>query len=107
MGTVIRAELSENNKYWISKHRYYELKHFCLQYPIWKKAYAAINDSPGSASIIEMSPCTNLANRVNRADCIPDRPCTWIIHITCRDGRIIIYISAFKIGNAVWERYVL
>lgn len=62
MGTVIRAELSENNKYWISKHRYYELKHFCLQYPVWKKAYAAINDSPGSASIIEMSPCMNLVS---------------------------------------------
>lgn len=62
MGTVIRAEISESNKYWISKHRYYELKHFCLQYPIWKKAYAAINDSPGSASIIEMSPCTNLVS---------------------------------------------
>lgn len=37
MGSTIRAELSGNNKYWIEKHRYYELKHFCLQYPIWKK----------------------------------------------------------------------
>ena len=25
------------NPYWIERHRYYELKHFCLQYPIWKK----------------------------------------------------------------------
>lgn len=32
----IRAELSLKNKYWIEKHRYYELKHFCLQYPNWK-----------------------------------------------------------------------
>lgn len=23
----------------LSKHRYYELKHFCLQYPEWKKLY--------------------------------------------------------------------
>lgn len=37
----IRPELSKNNKYWISKHRYYELKYFCLQYPMWKKAYEA------------------------------------------------------------------
>lgn len=37
MGTTLRAELSEKNPYWIEKHRYYELKHFCLQYPIWKK----------------------------------------------------------------------
>lgn len=42
MGTAIRPELSEKNKYWIEKHRYYELKHFCLQYPIWKKAYYAL-----------------------------------------------------------------
>lgn len=39
MATLIRAEISKNNKYWISKHRHYELKHFCLQYPEWKKAY--------------------------------------------------------------------
>ena len=42
MATVIRAELSKNNKYWISKHRYYELKHFCLQYPEWQKEYSNI-----------------------------------------------------------------
>ena len=108
MGTVIRAELSENNKYWISKHRYYELKHFCLQYPIWKKAYAAINDSPGSASIIEMSPCTNLASdRTGRNAVLKAYYAERIELIERTDGRIIIYISAFKIGNAVWERYVL
>ena len=43
MGTTLRAELSEKNPYWIEKHRYYELKHFCLQYPIWKKAYTALD----------------------------------------------------------------
>lgn len=26
MGTVIRAEISANNRYWVEKHRYYELK---------------------------------------------------------------------------------
>lgn len=43
MATKIRAEITQNNPYWIEKHRYYELKHFCLQYPIWKKAYGAID----------------------------------------------------------------
>lgn len=43
MGTTIRPELSDKNKYWIERHRYYELKHFCLQYPIWKKAYIALD----------------------------------------------------------------
>lgn len=42
MSTTIRPEVSEKNKYWIERHRYYELKHFCLQYPIWKKSYAAL-----------------------------------------------------------------
>lgn len=36
MSTVITPELSKTNKYYISKHRYYELKHFCLQYQEWK-----------------------------------------------------------------------
>ena len=44
MGTVIRPKISQKNKYWIEKHRHYELKHFCLQYPIWKKALAGLID---------------------------------------------------------------
>lgn len=43
MSTIIRPELSEKNPYWIGKHRYYELKHFCLQYPSWKKSYLGLN----------------------------------------------------------------
>ena len=35
MSTEIKPELSENNKYHISKHRYYELLHFCRQYTEW------------------------------------------------------------------------
>ena len=42
MATVLRAELSEKNKYYIDKHRFYELKHFCLQYLNWKKQYNSI-----------------------------------------------------------------
>ena len=42
MGTTIRAEVSKKNPYWIERHRYYELKHFCLQYPIWKQSYASL-----------------------------------------------------------------
>lgn len=45
MATVIRAKISENNKYYIDKHRYYELKHFCLQYKEWKRAYEACNEA--------------------------------------------------------------
>lgn len=45
MATVIRPEISANNKYHIDKHRYYELKHFCLQYNEWKKAYTSCCES--------------------------------------------------------------
>lgn len=53
MATTVRAELSTNSKYWIDKHRYYELKHFCLQYPIWKKEYAAYADIGPNLSSFE------------------------------------------------------
>ena len=48
MSTTIRPEVSEKNKYWIERHRYYELKHFCLQYYIWKRAYSALDGLNGS-----------------------------------------------------------
>ena len=43
MSDKIRPELSRKNQYWLDRHRYYELKHFCLQYPLWIKERAAIN----------------------------------------------------------------
>lgn len=60
MATVIRAEISEKNKYYIDKHRYYELKHFCLQYKEWKKAYELCNESIIFASTVEKMPSSNL-----------------------------------------------
>lgn len=60
MATVIRPEISQKNKYWIDKHRHYELKHFCLQYPMWRKTYAALNDLGISISKIEREGSTNI-----------------------------------------------
>lgn len=60
MATMIRAEISEKNKYYIDKHRHYELKHFCLQYPSWKKAYADFDDTSISLSTIESVPTSNM-----------------------------------------------
>ena len=40
---MAHVELSEKNPYYISKHRYYELKHFCLQYPKWKDALVMLD----------------------------------------------------------------
>lgn len=56
MSTRIRPEISEKNKYWISRHRYYELKHFCLQYPTWKRVRAALDDLSVHSPIIESIP---------------------------------------------------
>jgi hypothetical protein len=60
MATIIRPEISEKNKYWIDKHRHYELKHFCLQYPEWKRTYAEFNNSNIPLSTIERVPTSNI-----------------------------------------------
>lgn len=39
----LKPELSQKSKYYISKHRYYELKHFCLQYPEWRRELYSIS----------------------------------------------------------------
>lgn len=46
MSTTIRPELSAKNRYWLPRHRYYELYHFCLQYPDWKKSYRSLDGFP-------------------------------------------------------------
>ena len=56
MATLIRPEISVKNKYWISKHRYYELKHFCMQYPEWKREYTVFCNEGIPLSTIETSP---------------------------------------------------
>lgn len=38
----MKSEISEKNPYYIPKHRYYELYHFCRQYPMWQKAYDSL-----------------------------------------------------------------
>lgn len=54
MSTTIRPEISERSPYWIEKHRYYELKHFCLQYPLWRRSYHSLDgmSKPPSYDVI-------------------------------------------------------
>lgn len=63
MSTIIRAEVSKKNPYWIEKHRYYELKHFCLQYPIWKQAYLSLSELSSKPGVTEL--CRNKYNMSN------------------------------------------
>lgn len=59
MATKIRPELSVKNKYYIDKHRHYELKHFCLQYPSWKRTYTELDESYVSLSTVDKAPSSN------------------------------------------------
>ncbi len=62
MSTLIRPEVSKNNPYYISKHRYYELKHFCLQYREWKDTYISINNITNKDKTFDyIDPTCNLA----------------------------------------------
>lgn len=54
MGTVIRPEISAKNSYCIPRHRYYELRHFCLQYPDWKKNYLSFDGHSAKSTSIVM-----------------------------------------------------
>lgn len=44
MGTDIRPEITDNDPDHISKHKYYELKHFCLQYHDKRRRICQIDD---------------------------------------------------------------
>lgn len=43
MATIIRPEVSKKNEFWIPKHRYYELKHFCYQFWDWQRRRALLD----------------------------------------------------------------
>ena len=60
MATVIRADISPKNKYHIDKHRHYELNHFCLQYPEWKRTYTDLENPKVSLSMLERVPTSNI-----------------------------------------------
>lgn len=49
MSTNYRANISKKNKYWISKHRFYEIQHMCYQYQEWKDEYETLSNMTVSA----------------------------------------------------------
>lgn len=60
MATIMRAEVSEKNKYWISKHRHYELRYFCRQYPAWRRTYKTLNNTSVQSSSANKLPSSNI-----------------------------------------------
>lgn len=72
MSTTIRPEISKKNRYWIDRHRYYELKHFCLQYPTWKKIHKSLDSMVRFAyDSIPISPTNKVKSPVE--DCVEVR----------------------------------
>ena len=59
MSTTIRPEITQKSPYWIDRHRYYELKHFCLQYPSWKKSLSELNGTLFDSLAANDKVCTN------------------------------------------------
>lgn len=70
MATKIRPELSMKNKYWIDKHRHYELKHFCLQYRTWKRVYSDLVDLSISISNLDNIPGGNVVSDLTAKNAI-------------------------------------
>lgn len=57
MATNIRPTVTTRNKYHIDTHRSYELRHFCLQYPMWRRVCAALDgmlERPGYLERIDV-----------------------------------------------------
>ena len=86
MSTVIRPEITKKSKYYISKERYYELKHFCLQYKEWEESYNDIL-SIRSAQIDSMPKGNNISNPTERAgvEAVKYSRLMQIVKNACRD----------------------
>jgi hypothetical protein len=98
MGTVIRPETSKKNKYWIDRHRYHELKHFCLQYPLWKKAYSELQtECIKSSSLIK--PSDN--------NCVSDPTAEQVERMSFYSDRMDMLERAAQETDAVLWRHIL
>ena len=62
MSTDIRPEISSRNPYSIEKEKYYELKHFCLQYPSWRKERTRLINQSKDYKLKEHVSQSNIAN---------------------------------------------
>lgn len=54
MSKKVKPQVSEKNAYYIPKHRYYELKHFVMQYRDWSKWVRDYNIKYSSPSYHEI-----------------------------------------------------
>lgn len=98
MGTNIRAEISKKNEYWIDKHRYYELKHFCLQYDTFKTAYKSV-EMYSNKSIYLVTPKKE-NNNFSPIDPVIDSLYYW-------ESRINMIEEAANLADPIIGKYIL
>lgn len=98
LGTNIRPDISLKNKYWINRHRYYELKHFCMQYTFWKKAYAALNEP--------LFPSTNV-DKLPGSKCVSDITSKQAVARAYYDCRIKMVEQAAEEADEELKDYIL
>lgn len=73
MEPTTKPVLSVNSPYYIPRHRFYELKHFCLQYPTWKKAYESLSSLSARPYDLERIQKSGIANPT--ASCAEAKAC--------------------------------
>lgn len=62
----LKPELSAKSQYHLPKHRYYELRHFCLQYRDWQKQLKMLNSSQTPEFLERFQRSTELPNPTER-----------------------------------------
>lgn len=97
MSTTIHAELSKKNPYWVEKHRYYELKHFCLQYDIWKKA---------ASSLLGLHSNSDALMTISKSGVADPTTKTVIAREFLVDRMDLVESAAKEAGNDLWN-YIL
>lgn len=120
MGTTLRADISKSNQYWISKHRYYELKHFCLQYKELKQMYISTLERNRNGIIISKNtewsdPTADISARreflkskldsiENSANCTDEYLASYILK-GVTEGRSYTYLRTFLDMPCGKEKY--
>lgn len=89
-------------EYALSKHRFYELKHFCLQYPEWKRLYFSLDG--WSKEIAKNEGDTTSRDGIRRGDIRRNvELIEYCALITDRD--ILRYVTEDRISLPVEMRY--
>ena len=98
--TNVRPEVSKKKDYYIPKNRYYELKHFCLQYPEWEREYAAL-DSLSKAPVEQEK--TGKTNNISN----PVENCAERMEYYMSRMRLIEDAAKIAVGGDLWRIVVV